>query len=168
MSISDPFKLVETAITEYTATKLRPSYLTYALEQLPLSFLFQPDSQKVTLKDAEYCTLCSVVAQLLILERKLGMTNVQLTAEASYFCTLLNIQNERVCEGVIKPNVVRRSVCMAIVGWLFHVFRIFSSTWLTTPKTCLPAEFAVFCYRTRTVTVEVTTNGPSTYLQVPP
>lgn len=58
--------------------------------------------------DSGVCLLCQLAAEALILQRRLGMSEVQLAAEASYLCTTFGIENQNVCDGVIKLNVVCR------------------------------------------------------------
>lgn len=55
----------------------------------------------------QLCNLCPVVFDFLALERRQGMTNIQLSGEVSYFCSIFNIEsNLDVCLGVIEPIVV--------------------------------------------------------------
>uniref|UniRef100_V5G074 Sphingomyelin phosphodiesterase 1 n=1 Tax=Anoplophora glabripennis TaxID=217634 RepID=V5G074_ANOGL len=59
----------------------------------------------ISIDDFATCTSCKIVADLLIAERKLGMTNEQLVKEADFVCTLLKIESATICEGIIRPNV---------------------------------------------------------------
>ncbi|XP_056647785.1 sphingomyelin phosphodiesterase-like [Diorhabda sublineata] len=55
--------------------------------------------------DQNICVLCDVLIGLLLEEKSLGMTNVQLSSEGEYFCEVLNFEDAKVCEGVIGPHV---------------------------------------------------------------
>ncbi|KAG5890820.1 hypothetical protein JTB14_008261 [Gonioctena quinquepunctata] len=64
-----------------------------------------PRSFGVSIDPNQTCTLCHLAVDALLLERRNDMTNIQLWAEASYICSTLAITGERVCDGVIEPNV---------------------------------------------------------------
>ncbi|KAJ8922711.1 hypothetical protein NQ315_007746 [Exocentrus adspersus] len=102
----DGFEITTRALTEYLKTGVRPSYLDYALNQCPLPAILRTEPEEGSgIVDEVICTLCNLVADILIMERRMGMSDVQMAGEASYFCQILKIEDERVCDGVIKNNV---------------------------------------------------------------
>ncbi|CAG9820155.1 unnamed protein product [Phaedon cochleariae] len=60
----------------------------------------------LTLDVNQTCTVCHMAVDALIQERRGGMTDVQLTAQVDYLCSiLLEIEDERVCNGLIPAHV---------------------------------------------------------------
>lgn len=123
----DGFQLLTKALTGYMNTGVRPWYLDYALSQFPLPQVLRSHVEaRVTDNDSQICLLCNLAADFLISQRKKGMTETQLAAEASYFCTTMKIENERVCDGIIMANIVRSdfssgSTFFAIVLFVYNV-----------------------------------------------
>ncbi|KAJ8959690.1 hypothetical protein NQ318_021881 [Aromia moschata] len=99
------FELAAKALTEYLHTGKHPVYLESALRNYPLYTLFRSNPEVEDIDNSEVCILCEILVNALVVERRKGMTNVQLSAEASYFCEMLQIENRRVCDGVIDNNV---------------------------------------------------------------
>ncbi|KAJ8974387.1 hypothetical protein NQ317_006166 [Molorchus minor] len=99
------FELVKQALTEYAETGKHPDYLEYALKSYPLPNIFRHHVNLEDRDNFEVCILCEVLVNALILERKNGMSEIQLGSEAKFFCTLLQIENERVCNGVIDLHI---------------------------------------------------------------
>nr|XP_023021437.1 uncharacterized protein LOC111509835 [Leptinotarsa decemlineata] len=59
---------------------------------------------EVSMNVNQTCTLCHLMVDTLIFEMKNEMTLTQLIFEIEYFCSILNIEKENVCEGVITLN----------------------------------------------------------------
>ncbi|KAJ8922714.1 hypothetical protein NQ315_007749 [Exocentrus adspersus] len=98
--IGDGFQLITNVLSEYLQTGISPLYW-----QNPSPNTLQSDYDLKAVNDSQICLLCDLVADFLIIERKLGVSDVQISAEAHYICTVLEIENSRVCNGVIKPVV---------------------------------------------------------------
>ncbi|RZC34304.1 sphingomyelin phosphodiesterase-like [Asbolus verrucosus] len=97
-------QLLTTGITEYFRTGIKPSYLDKVLQSHQLPHVFREDMEHVY-DNAQVCYLCNLVVDLVIGERKLGLSRETLVKEANYLCTHLGIETERVCNGVVELNV---------------------------------------------------------------
>lgn len=88
----------------YVKNKTTPSNFEWIMEKLidsQLGYLVGGGLPK-----DKICQYCPVVYDLFALERKLGMSSIQLTGEISYICSVLKIENLDICIGVIEPNMV--------------------------------------------------------------
>ncbi|KAJ8974388.1 hypothetical protein NQ317_006167 [Molorchus minor] len=95
------FELLKQGLTEYSISGKQPSYLPYTLMSYPLQNILRHQQDLEATNNTEICILCEILVNALILERRNGMTDVELGAEALYFCNLLQIENDRVCKGGI-------------------------------------------------------------------
>lgn len=62
--------------------------------------------ENMTRSDPTLCYLCNSVVDLVLLERKIGLSRESFVDEVIVICTHLGIENERVCTGVAELNVV--------------------------------------------------------------
>ncbi|XP_066145817.1 sphingomyelin phosphodiesterase-like [Euwallacea fornicatus] len=109
-STSDNHETIETikrGFDEYLQTGIRPGYLNRALSHFQLPHFFRNDEVNIELynmNDADTCSLCSVVSNFLVIERKLGMSSTKIKAEVQEICESFDIESSRVCAGFIDLN----------------------------------------------------------------
>lgn len=101
--VSDSFEIkTEHELQAYIYNKTKTTYLGWTFKQF--GNLLLPSI--LGIQDNSMCSVCPLIVNALIEERKLDMTDVQLEGEALYFCTLFKIEDEKVCQGVIELNTV--------------------------------------------------------------
>ncbi|KAJ8922712.1 hypothetical protein NQ315_007747 [Exocentrus adspersus] len=101
-SAPEAFEVVTKALTDYLTSGARPPNLDHALEQYPLPNVLVTGEIK---DDSQKCRLCTLLTDVLIMNRRLGMNDVQLASEASYLCRTMKMATDRVCDGTIKNNL---------------------------------------------------------------
>ncbi|KAJ8922713.1 hypothetical protein NQ315_007748 [Exocentrus adspersus] len=101
--VPNGFHLATKTLTDYLTIGVRPPDLDYALGQFPLPNVLV--TKKSVLDSSQKCHLCTLLTDVLIMNRRLGFSDVQLASEASYLCNAMKMANERVCDGMIKNNV---------------------------------------------------------------
>ncbi|RZC34305.1 sphingomyelin phosphodiesterase, partial [Asbolus verrucosus] len=97
------FELVQKGITEFFRTGTKASYFTEALKSYQLPHVLREHMEKVY-DNEEICILCSLIFDLVVDERKQGVTKESLVEMVEYVCVSLGIENERVCHGAINLN----------------------------------------------------------------
>lgn len=107
----------------YIQNKTTPSSFGNILEKVresgfgsALKFILGFDITKEQL-----CTICPIGFNFVALERRQGMTNIQLTGEIAYFCSTLGIETEEVCLGLIEPVVVCCTVSLKILLYIENI-----------------------------------------------
>lgn len=89
----------------YIQNKTTPSSLNRILEKaqdsILGSLLLGPN-----IDGKQLCQVCPLLFEALFFERRNDMTNIQITGEIAYFCSVLGIEDEKVCLGLMEPNVV--------------------------------------------------------------
>lgn len=90
----------ENELQAYIYNKTSETMASWSLKQFG-HFLLPYDIDDETL-----CALCPLVVDGIIFERNMGMTDIQMEAEVVYFCSILKIEDDDVCQGVIELNGV--------------------------------------------------------------
>ncbi|XP_060531078.1 sphingomyelin phosphodiesterase-like [Cylas formicarius] len=105
-------KSIEWGFLEFLRDGVKPGYLKEAIQHFQLPHFFRdeefdrPDYGLMSLiTDEETCTLCGILVNVIIEERKLGLGREQLAGEVAAICIDFGIENERVCKGAIDLNV---------------------------------------------------------------
>ena len=102
---SEDFELVVRGLKEYIPSQNPPDYFNTAMENYQLTHLFREGMEDIY-DNPQICYICNLAVDLVILERREGMTRDTLAEEAEYLCIHLGIESRRVCLGVIELNIV--------------------------------------------------------------
>lgn len=90
----------------YIQNKTTPSSYEWIVEKIRES-AFGYFLGDVSITSDQLCKFCPIIFEFLALERRQGMTNIQLSGEVAYFCSILDVEKSLdVCLGVIEANVV--------------------------------------------------------------
>lgn len=90
----------ENELQAYIHNKTKQTLASWSFKQFGQFFLpYDIDNDKL-------CTLCPLAVEGIIFERRMGMTDIQIEAEVVYFCQILEIEDDRVCQGVVELNGV--------------------------------------------------------------
>ncbi|KAJ3657707.1 hypothetical protein Zmor_009492 [Zophobas morio] len=98
------FELVVRGLKEYIPSQNPPDYFNTAMENYQLTHLFREGMEDIY-DNPQICYICNLAVDLVILERREGMTRDTLAEEAEYLCIHLGIESRRVCLGVIELNI---------------------------------------------------------------
>lgn len=104
MFIADT-KLFIDGFADYIKTGVLQKNFENVLARNQFPGLFREEN--TTRTDPTLCYLCNSVVDLVLLERKIGLSRETFVDEVIVICTHLGIENERVCKGVSELNVVR-------------------------------------------------------------
>ena len=107
-SDTSDFELVVRGLKEYIPSQNPPDYFNTAMENYQLTHLFREGMEDIY-DNPQICYICNLAVDLVILERREGMTRDTLAEEAEYLCIHLGIESRRVCLGVIELNIVSRT-----------------------------------------------------------